>query len=197
MYKFSFPFNAFVLSGILLLGGCASYYSHYAVFPATNSSGEARQVRLSWQTADYPDWWFISDKATAITLETQCSERVWKLTDNGHDGEANRGDCGEGIRACGQYGMDVTNAERGEADDSVVCMAIAPAYPDARIAGLGRTLDLHVYCHPGEVQRVVDDETRNVDYLRASSVPYQIDVRKAPRGSLAARIPTLDDTVCD
>jgi uncharacterized protein YceK len=53
----------FALTVIALLQGCASYYSHYAVFPAENSQGETRDVRLTWQSAEYPGWWFLSDKA--------------------------------------------------------------------------------------------------------------------------------------
>ena len=68
------------------MSGCASYYSHYAMFPAENSRGEPRQVRVSWLTAEYPDWWLQDDEATAIRVETQCSERVWLLRQAGADG---------------------------------------------------------------------------------------------------------------
>lgn len=40
---------------LLGLSGCASYYTHYAMFPAENSAGESRQVRVHWDSADYPD----------------------------------------------------------------------------------------------------------------------------------------------
>lgn len=36
----------------------------------------------------------MSDRATPLTLETQCSERVWRLYDGSH---AEAGACGPGI----------------------------------------------------------------------------------------------------
>lgn len=178
----------------LLLGGCASYYSHYAIFPASNSSGESRQVRVSWQTAEYPGWWLMSDQATPLKVETQCSQRIWVLTDESQSDA--RGDCGEGIRACAEPDVDLTANGRAEGD--TVCMAISPANEEARIASLGRQVELNVYCRPAEIERTTGDgDKENMDYIRASSVPYVIDVRKAPRGSLAGRLPELDDAVCD
>ena len=91
-----------------MLSGCASYYTHYAMFPAENSAGETRQVRVNWQSAEYPGWWFAGDKATPVKLETQCSDRVWRLRD---DEEASA--CGEGIRACGEAGRDLV-AQTGQ-----------------------------------------------------------------------------------
>lgn len=86
----------FLLSCLLclppVLGGCASYYSHYGLFPAENSEGDPRQVMLNWQTADYPDWWFVADKSTPITVTTQCSARSWRLADDSH---AVAGECAD------------------------------------------------------------------------------------------------------
>ena len=61
---------------VVMLSGCASYYTHYAMFPAENSAGETRQVRVNWQSAEYPEWWPGSNQATTMKLETQCSEWV-------------------------------------------------------------------------------------------------------------------------
>src|SRR5690554_3217040 len=74
-----------VLLPVFGLTGCASYYTHYAMFPADNSAGESRQVRISWDSADYPGWWIVSDKSTTMKVETECSERVWRLADDSHD----------------------------------------------------------------------------------------------------------------
>lgn len=176
-----------------LMAGCASYYSHYAVFPAANASGEPRQVRVSWQSAEYPAWSWFDDKATPISVVTQCSERRWRLTDASH--EEGRGNCGEGIRACGETGVDLVGDRPAGSDN--VCMAIVPAAGAQRVADLGGRIELRVSCRPQQTEQMVDGEVENLDYLRASPVPYVIDVRKAPRGTLAGRLPDLDDGVCE
>lgn len=178
----------------LIVSGCASYYSHHAMFPAENSAGETRQIRLSWQTADYPDWWFVNDQATPMLVETQCSERVWKLRD-GADPKA--GDCGEGIRACGEAGRDIQAPGGTLISGDVRCMAVDPSNPTARIADVGTKLEFLVSCRPASRETGQGDQKRNLDYLRASSVPYIVYVRKAPRGSLRAKEPEFDDSVCD
>ncbi|MDX1757329.1 MAG: hypothetical protein R3175_14830 [Marinobacter sp.] len=176
------------------LSGCASYYSHYAMFPASNSSGESRMVRLTWQSADYPDWWLAQDQATSIQLETQCSERVWRLTDQG---QASPGGCGEGIRACGRPGLDLLEPNRKPVGEDSVCLAVYPERPGIRITDLGATLELNVYCRPSQITRGRGDEAVNLDYIRSSAVPYVVNVKKAPRGSLAGRLPAFDESVCD
>jgi uncharacterized protein YceK len=183
-----------LLMPLLLLSGCASYYSHYATFPAQNSAGEVRQVRLSWDTADYPDWWLVSDKATPILLETQCSSREWHLRDSSQD---KAGACGPGIRACGQPALDTDSSKGRPATKATQCLTVNPGDKNARIAELGNKLELQVSCQPASVVQGQGDEKRNMDYIRASSVPYTVYVRKAPRGSLLAKMPKFDKTVCD
>ncbi|MFO7993326.1 MAG: hypothetical protein R6U69_04140 [Marinobacter sp.] len=41
------------------------------------------------------------------------------------------------------------------------------------------------------------DNSENIEYIRASSVPYTIYSRKTPRGRLDSRPPALDDGVCE
>ncbi len=176
-----------------LSSGCASYYTHYAVFPAENSRGEPRQVRVSWDTADYPDWWLASDQSTALKLETQCSERIWRLRDDSHE---QAGECGTGIRACAEPGVDRRVVEDSRAP-SGACVLVNPAQPGARIAGIGERFELLMLCEPVVAEFKEGDEVVNADYLRASAVPYTVYARKAPRGSLNARLPDLDDAVCD
>ncbi|MBU2952590.1 hypothetical protein KO499_02190 [Marinobacter sp. F3R08] len=177
-----------------LMSGCASYYSHFAMFPAENSSGEPRQVRLSWQSADYPGWWLTGDKATPVKVETQCSDRIWRL----HDGDdANLASCGEGIRACGQPGKDLVAGTEEPATGEIRCVSINPTDPAARVAEVGDKLELLVSCTPSVVAEGQGSEALNFDYLRASSVPYTVYVRKVPRGSMQARLPEFDESVCD
>lgn len=183
------------VAGLLALqAGCATYYSHYAMFPAENSQGEPRTVRLSWDTAEYPDWWFVSDRATPLTLETQCSERVWKLYDDSH---AEAEGCGEGIRACGQSRQDRLAQSGSPAGAGDVCMSVSASDPQARIAEIPGRLELLVACEPASPLKGEGKEAVNVDYIRASAVPYTIYSRKAPRGSFNARPPRFDRSVCD
>ncbi|HTN33883.1 MAG TPA: hypothetical protein VL091_07755 [Marinobacter sp.] len=179
---------------LLLLSGCASYYSHYAMLPAQNSAGEARQVRLSWDTAEYPGWWLASDKSTAILLETQCSERAWRLYDDSHK---SAGVCGDGIRACGQPGLDLHALQGGPVTEATRCLSVNPSDKRGRIAELGNKFDLLVSCEPVAVSQGEGDDKRNMDYIRASSVPYTVYVRKAPRGSFLAKMPAFDKSECD
>jgi hypothetical protein len=132
------------------------------------------------------------DKATSVKLETQCSDRVWRLRD-GDDA----GDCGAGIRACGEPARDLVARSDQPVTGTTRCMAINPADPGARIAQLGSKLELLVSCTPAVVTEGQGDATLNLDYLRASSVPYTVYVRKAPRGSMRARLPEFDKSVCD
>ncbi|MCD1647518.1 hypothetical protein K7I10_09220 [Marinobacter adhaerens] len=183
-----------VIASLMLLftSGCASYYSHFAMFPAENSSGEPRHVRMFWQSAEYPEWWFAGDKATSVKLETQCSDRVWRLRDGNE-----AGGCGTGIRACGEPGKDLVAGTGQPATGSTRCMSINPADPEARIAEVDGKLELLVSCTPAAVTEGEGDDAVNLDYLRASSVPYTVYVRKAPRGSMRARLPEFDESVCD
>mgnify|MGYP003118179460 CR=1 FL=1 len=69
--------------------------------------------------------------------------------------------------------------------------------PAARVTDIGSSLDLLVSCEPVKTVRGSGDDADNIDYIRASTVPYTIYSRKSPRGSLHARPPELDDSVCD
>ncbi|MFL1452898.1 hypothetical protein ACJO5Y_00455 [Marinobacter sp. GN3S48] len=188
----------FLLSCLLclppVLGGCASYYSHYGLFPAENSEGDPRQVMLNWQTADYPDWWFVADKSTPITVTTQCSTRSWRLADDSH---AVAGECADGIRACGQAGLDRVAASGKPADDQTQCLSVNAGEAEARVVDIGASLELLVSCRPAATRRGEGDDQESVDYLRASPVPYMVHIRTSPRGALNGRPPVMDDSVCD
>lgn len=175
-----------------LLGGCASYQNHYGVFSAANSAGEERQFRVTWTTAEYPTWWFASDQATPVRLETQCSTRDWVLEDASHR-TPHTENCGEGIVACGDPDQDLQAASGGPVGSNAQCMRIENA---DRVLELDRHVELVVACKPKEVEVSVEGETVNRDYLRASVVPYSISVRRAPRDSLSARPPEFDSGVC-
>ncbi|MDO6825130.1 hypothetical protein [Marinobacter sp. 1_MG-2023] len=184
----------FAVAGLLVMqAGCATYYSHYAMFSAENSRGAPRAVRLSWHTAEYPSWWFLADRATPILLETQCSERDWHLYDDSH---AEAGTCARGIRACGLSGHDRRAPEGEVAGSGDVCMAVNPSDPQARIAELSGQLELLVSCEAVSDVKGEGKGAMNVDYIRASAVPYSVYSRKTVRGAMSARPPEFDRTVC-
>ncbi|KPQ27901.1 MAG: hypothetical protein HLUCCX14_12780 [Marinobacter excellens HL-55] len=185
--------RALAILSLLGLNGCASYHTHYAMFPAETSGGETRQVRVSWQSAEYPDWWIVDDKATPIRLETQCSERVWRITDPGH-GEA--GACSGDVRACGDAGQDLIAVTGQPATTSDVCLLVQSPAEIARVADIGASFSLLVSCEPANATVQQDGEVVNVDYLRPSSVAYTIRARKVPRGSLSARLPEFNQNEC-
>ncbi|MGF2734602.1 hypothetical protein [Marinobacter sp. DUT-1] len=186
-------FFLFIIPVAVLLPGCASYYSHFAMFPAENSQGEARQVRVSWDSAEYPDWWILDDRSTAMKVETQCSARIWRLRDDSHD---QAGACGNGIRACAETGVDRVVVTGGHLDPSA-CLVVNPDDNNARIADIDGRLELLVVCEPVVPGFEREGEVINMDYLRASSVPYTVYTRKVPRGSLRASLPSFEESVCE
>lgn len=176
----------------LLLQGCASYYTHYAMFPGENSSGESRQIRVSWQTADYPGWSFIRDKSTTMKVETQCSDRVWRLADDSHE---QAGSCSGGVRGCGDPNLDASVFDGGPVGD-VACMKVVGPESVERIADIGAKFQLQVSCQPLAAQVSKGDEVVTMDYLRPSTVAYTVYARKVSRGTLNARLPEFDESVC-
>jgi hypothetical protein len=190
----------------LALGGCAAYEAHYSRFEAANSAGESRSFLLSWQTKRYPEWALGEDIATAVQLQTQCSDRVWVLRDE------TTGACdvkagaeaqeAAGIRACGEPGADLDWRGRPIREPGYQCMSLTDG-DGSRSSGsrtileLERDVQLTVGCYPDATERQVDDEIVNSDYLKASVVPYSIRTRTAPLYSLSERPPALDDKVCD
>ncbi|MEQ6884800.1 hypothetical protein [Salicola sp. Rm-C-2C1-2] len=173
------------------LTGCATHETHYSAMTASNSAGEERRVLLTWKTSRYPGWHWRLDRATPITVETQCSERQWKLRDPGMEGACTD----DAIAACGDPRLDATGS--GEpVDEGLVCMRLTDEDGSERIRELGNRLKLKVSCSPRRAQVDMGDRVVNVDYPRASSVAYTFRVRSVPTGSLTQRPPELDDHVC-
>lgn len=180
---------------VLLLGlnGCASYYTHYAMFPAQNSAGEPRQVRVSWQSAEYPQWWIANNKATPIWLETQCSDRAWRISDSSHD---DPGDCAGDVRACAEPGRDLLATTGRPASAQEVCLAVHSPEGATSVADIGARFSLLVSCQPQSATVTQGGDAVNVDYLRPSPVAYTVHSRKVPRGTLSARLPSFNQSEC-
>jgi len=177
---------------MVFLSGCASYYSHYGSFSAENSAGELREYLVSWQTADYPDWWWQEDESTPVTLKTQCSEREIRFLDASHQGSCS-GET-EAIAWCGTKNVDLAADVTEDGANALPCGWIAG---DAkRITELGSELQLVMRCRPAQTTVGVGDDRKNVDYLKASAVPYWVSVKKVSRGSLQDRPPQLGTKIC-
>ncbi len=174
------------------VAGCANQQTHYSAITASNSTGEERRVLLSWKTARYPAWHWRQDQATPITVETQCSRRKWTLRDPGMDNACSE----EAIAGCGDSRLDA-NRDGEPVEPGRVCMRLTDQEGSDRILELGSRLELEVRCRPRQTGVDMGDEVVNVDYLRASSVPYTLRVRTVPTGSLTQRPPELGDRICD
>lgn len=178
------------LAGVL--AGCANRETHYSAMTANNTAGEERRVLVSWKTARYPAWHWRENRATPITVETQCSQREWKLRDPGMDDACSD----DAIAACGDPRLDA-NPEGAPVEPGRACVRVTDTEGSDRILELGDRLELEVRCRPRQTGVDMGEEVVNVDYLRASSVPYTLRVRSVPSGSLTERPPALDDRVCD
>ncbi|GGC78433.1 hypothetical protein GCM10011362_28700 [Marinobacter halophilus] len=148
---------------------------------------------MSWQSAEYPQWWVASNKATPIRLETQCSERVWRITDSSHDDTST---CSGEVRACGRPGRDLVAATGKPASAQDVCLAVQSPEGTERVADIGARFSLLVSCQPQSVTVNHESDTVNIDYLRPSPVAYTVYARKVPRGALSARLPSFNQNEC-
>ncbi len=189
-------FLRLLLAGLMLsaagaLSGCASYYLHYGGFSAENSSGQTRQFHVTWKTAHYPAWWFTDDKATPVVVTAQCSKREWRLRPAAKSG------CGRGITACGVPGLDLNQAGEPVQGTGQVCMSVTDAGNAQSISGLSGEIRLSVRCYPAVTNIKQDGKTENVDYLKASAVPYSVPTRKVPLYSLGAGPDPFDTHVCN
>lgn len=177
------------------LAGCATYESHYSRFEAVNSAGEPRSFVLSWNTKRYRGWAPGEDQATAVRLQTQCSEREWVLQDESMDA-CEAGDGAAAIRACGVPGKDLDRQGRLITQKGHQCLSLTDQDASHSILELGQDLELRVACYPESTARQAGDEPINMDYLKASVVPYRLRVRTAPLYSMNERPPELSDKVC-
>ena len=186
-----------VLAVIMLnMIGCASYYSHYGSFSAQNSAGEERMYVVSWKTAEYPSWAIQDNKATEITLETQCSNREWVLADSS-TAKSVCTEAHEGIVACGDQNLDLSLAGKPLADSNQLCMSISDDRSAKKTVELGSSVLVSVSCLPSVITREEDGEKVNIDYLKASVVPYSVATRKVERYSFADKAPKLTRKICE
>lgn len=196
MYLFKTIRWAAVCSLILLLQGCASYFSHYGSFESRNSAGADRRFVVSWQTAEYPDWFWSENTSTAIELETQCSTRKLYFSDASMNDGASCREGGAGIITCGDPALDLDLNGRAVVGDQQVCGSVSNAAGVTKITDLGRELLIKIDCWPASVEYEIGGEKKNRDYLKHSIVPYTIAIKKVPRYSLDDRVPVLGEKIC-
>ncbi len=181
---------------MLNMAGCASYYSHYGSFSAQNSKGDERMYVVSWKTAEYPSWAIQDDKATEIVLETQCSERKWKMADQ-VTSSSRCTEVHEGIVACGDASLDLSLVGKPISDPNHLCMTVTDSKGAQSIVDLEGQVLISVSCLPSAVTQKEEGEMVNIDYLKASVVPYSIATRKARRYSYGDKAPVMSGKSCD
>lgn len=181
---------------IVNIVGCASYYSHYGSFSAQNSKGEERKFVVSWKTAEYPSWAIQDNQATEFVLETQCSERKWALADLSTD-QNECTEAHEGIVACGNKTMDLSLSGRPLPDDKNVCVSVTDNQQATKIVDLESRVLISVSCLPVATTRKEEGENINIDYLKASVVPYSVATRKVERYSFADKAPLMSSKICE
>ncbi len=186
-----------LVASIVSVTGCATYYNHYGRFAAENSSGETRDYLVSWQTADYPDWWLVSDRSTPVSLETQCSERVLAFVDDSN--EEWNSSCAASEHSvvwCGEARRDRTPDANVPKVDAPLCGWINTSPAAQGILGLGTELEIHIRCEPLRPTIGEGKEQRNFDYLKASPVPYAVAVKRVEKGSEWDYMIRPDEKVC-
>lgn len=149
-------------------------------------------MRVSWLTAEYPDWWLQDDEATAIRVETQCSERVWLLRQAGADGA---GDCGPGVRACAEPGLDRV-VFPGTGAPAGACLLLNPEQPDLTIPQLPDQLHLRVLCVPMRPVVTRAGEVVDQDYLRGLVRSLHALSEAGTQGIGGGSPPAFDESVC-
>ncbi len=178
----------------VILNGCSSYYAYYGRFQAETSQGNMRDMVIAWYTNERGDWSLLDSEGTAITLKTQCSQRTLRFAPNAVcSSDKSR------IVWCGEPGRDLNWAGRPVTTQDQVCGEIRPAgarNTGTGVADLGTAIELTIRCYPARPVIQQGDETLNFDYIRASSVPYRIKVKKVEMGSSEDRMPELSEKGC-
>ncbi|WLQ17320.1 hypothetical protein O5O45_15510 [Hahella aquimaris] len=176
------------------LGGCATEYSHYGRFVAENSAGEEREFLISWRTTES-----VSGEVTAVTpvtLRTQCSDRELQFMEPGQGGDACRVEQESGVVWCGAPGQDLSLEGKALIDSKTLCGTITDENGADHIADLKRVMQLQISCWPARTIVKTDDGPGNLDYIKASSVPYIVSVKRAEAGGPEDKPPALSEIVC-
>ncbi|WP_369602133.1 hypothetical protein AAIA72_03925 [Hahella sp. SMD15-11] len=185
---------AVLVGSVGVLSGCSSYYAYYGRFQAETSQGHMRDAVIAWYTNERGDWSLLDSEGTAITLQTQCSQRTLRFAPNALCSSDK-----SKIVWCGEPGKDLDWKGRPITTQDQVCGEIRSAgarNTGSGVADLGTTIELTIQCYPATPVVQQGEETLNFDYIRASSVPYRIRVKKVEMGSAEDRMPELSEKGC-
>ena len=166
-----------ILSGLVLLAGCATTTLYTGHMQAQNSAGQELEFVLYWNTTTSI---FSGTKASPVTLLTQCSTRTIQyeerpVTDSAQNPTQ--------IVFRGEPGFD-TAADSTELPSSGVCGRVLSA---DRLQDLsGPRIEFTVSCKPvGGNPFAVQDNS----YLQDRDTPYVVDVTATDTKDLAAATP--------
>lgn len=190
-----------VMCSILLLTACATseYTTHYGLFTAQSASGEERQYRVYWQTIRYQGWEENEYRALPVYLETQCSERVIRFTDETFGLGLRCVDTDEpGIRYCGTNQLD-TDRRGLPIEEGQTCAYLTDRHGAQNILSLQGDLLLTISCRPKQMERIEGGKKISTDYLLSSAVPYVISTKSVEGENVEALVPPLfnHSSVCE
>ena len=117
-----------------------------------------------------------------------------------HDLASERNQCtelNEGIVTCGDPALDLMLSGKKLPDNNQVCISVSNPNDAKNIADIGNSMLIKVSCLPRVVSSKDGDETKNIDYLKASVVPYSVFTRKVARYSFNDKAPIMSDKICD
>ncbi|WP_020409513.1 hypothetical protein [Hahella ganghwensis] len=182
-----------VLVFLVFMSGCSTTYSHFGRFYAENSAGEAREFLLEWESTE---GLMGGVSASDFSLKTQCSARTLVFRNQAALGHHCDGPDGSQVVLCAQPEADLTLDGLPVASVNVACGSLRGANGAVKAESFGKNIELSVFCYPAETTVDTGEDKQNVDYLKASVVPYAVTVKKVVKGSGEDRPPVLSDRVC-
>ncbi len=184
-----------MLSFLILVSGCSTTYSHFGRFYAENSAGEAREFLLEWDSTSGA--FSSKSEGTDVQLTSQCSDRVIVFTRSTEGHEVACSDPG-GSEAvfCGRAGADLSMDGKEIREAGRLCGYIRGTGGELAVGQFGKTVAVTLQCFPLATTQGEGDDQHNIDYLKASTVPYIVTVQKVIQGSSEDRPPVLTSRVC-
>ncbi len=177
---------------LIMSSGCSTTYSHFGRFSAENSAGEAREFLLEWETSEG----LGGSSSSEITLKTQCSARTLVFMSQMDQEKGCIATDGSEVVLCAQPDLDLTMDGLPVSSGTLACGSIRGENGATRPETFGKTVELNIFCFPAETTVDSGEEKQNVDYLKASVVPYVVTVKKVVKGSGDDRPPVLSGRVC-
>ena len=165
------------LSAALLLAACSTTTLYSGHFEATNSAGKDRQFVLYWNTTTSPFW---GEKASPVTVLTQCSSRTMQYEEEPAAGSAQNATA---IVFRGEPGSDHATDSKVLPPNGV-CGRVLSANRLTKLTG--PRIEFTVSCKPvaGNPFAATDN-----NYLEARAAPYVVAVTPTKTKNLQADTP--------